>query len=322
MADTNSEFKHQPVMLDEIVEVFATVPAGTLVDGTVGGGGHAFALLERHDHLRVVGIDRDRAAVEAARARLAPFGDRAEVVQQRFDRLAEVVATLQLGPLSGVLLDLGVSSPQLDWADRGFSHRRDAPLDMRMDRRQPLTAAHVVNDYAEGDLIRVLRRNADESHAPRIVRAIAASRPIHTTAELAEVVRDAIPAPARRRGGHPAARTFQAIRIEVNGELEMLPRAVDAAIAATGPRGRIAVLSYHSGEDRIVKDRFRQAERGGCTCPPKLPCGCGAVASAKLVFRGSHTPSGAELAANPRCASARLRVVEKLTLEPTAGRTP
>jgi 16S rRNA (cytosine1402-N4)-methyltransferase len=214
--------------------------------------------------------------------------------------------------VSGVLLDLGVSSPQLDRPERGFSFRGDAPLDMRMDQDQALTAADVVNGYDERDLARVLRRHGDEVHAGRIARAIVAARPLHTTAQLAEVVRGAIPAPARRRGGHPARRTFQALRIEVNGELDVLPPALDAALEVTAAGGRIVVLSYHSGEDRLVKAAFRAAETGGCTCPPGLPCACGAEPRARLLRRGARKPSPAEVAANPRAESARLRAVEVL----------
>ena len=306
-------FAHGPVMVDEIVELFAPVPAGTILDGTVGGGGHAAALLGRLDHISVLGLDRDRDAVAAAGERLAPFAARALVRQARFDALGDVAAQLGHLPLSGVLLDLGVSSPQLDWADRGFSHRNPAPLDMRMDQTQTLSAAIVVNSYAEARLAALLRDNADERFAHRIARAIVARRPIQSTDELAELVRDAIPAATRRQvKSHPAARTFQAIRIEVNDELRVLEQTLPRAIDALAPGGRVVVLAYHSGEDRIVKAAFRQAETGGCTCPARLGCVCGAIRLVKPLFRGSHTPSAAELAANPRSASARLRAVERL----------
>ena len=220
--------------------------------------------------------------------------------------------------VTGVLFDLGVSSPQLDRADRGFSYRQDAPLDMRMDRSTGPTAADVVNTYDERELAGVLRQFGDERFAGRIARAVVAARPVTTTVELAEIVRSAIPAAARRTGGHPAKRTFQAIRIEVNRELDILPAAIDDAISVLAPGGRIAVLSYHSGEDRIVKDRLRQAETGGCTCPPGLPCVCGAVATVRLLKRGGWTPSAAEIAENPRSESARLRAAQRLAV-PESG---
>ncbi|HUF33376.1 MAG TPA: 16S rRNA (cytosine(1402)-N(4))-methyltransferase RsmH [Acidimicrobiales bacterium] len=312
MTTTNPSFEHRPVMVTEIVELLGPAPAGVVLDATVGGGGHAAAVLEAHPHLSVVGLDQDADAVEAARARLAPFGDRVSVHHTRFDRLTDTVRALDLPSLSGALFDLGVSSPQLDRADRGFAHRHDAPLDMRMDRSATRTAADVVNGYDEAELVRVLRQHGDERFATRIARAIVAARPVETTRELAALVRDAIPAPARRTGGHPAARSFQAIRIEVNDELAVLPVALDAAIDLLAPGGRVAVLSYHSGEDRIAKARLRLAETGGCACPPQLPCGCGAVPLLRLLGRGGRTPSPEESAANPRAASARLRAAEKL----------
>jgi 16S rRNA (cytosine1402-N4)-methyltransferase len=217
--------------------------------------------------------------------------------------------------LSGVLFDLGVSSPQLDRAERGFSFRNDGPLDMRMDTTAPWSAADVVNGYAEDELARVIRQYGDERFSGRIARAIVAARPIESTADLAAIVTTAIPAATRRRGGHPATRTFQAIRIEVNRELEVLPTALDAAIEATRPGGRIAVLSYHSGEDRIAKDRLRTAT-GACDCPPGLPCVCDAVQTVRLV-RAPKRPTEAERAANPRAASARLRAAERI--EPRVG---
>jgi 16S rRNA (cytosine1402-N4)-methyltransferase len=308
------DFAHRPVMADEIVDLFAPVPAGWLVDATLGGAGHATALLSAHPQLKVLGIDQDPDALAVAGARLAPFGDRARTARARFDSLATVVEReLPTGePLVGALFDLGVSSPQLDRAERGFSYRHDAPLDMRMDPTAPLSADDVVNRYDEADLARVLHDYGDERFARRIAKAVVAARPVRTTGELAELVRDAIPAPARRRGGHPAKRTFQAIRIEVNDELGVLPVALEAAIDALAPGGRIAVLSYHSGEDRIVKAVLREAETGGCTCPPGLPCACGATPAVRLLRRGGRTPSAAELEANPRAESARLRSAEKL----------
>ena len=308
-----NDFHHRPVMAERIVEVFTPVPPGVFVDATVGGGGHARLVLEARPDLSFVGIDRDPEALEAAARTLAPFGDRVQLRHARFDALEVVMADLHVPKASGVLFDLGVSSPQLDRGRRGFSYRYDGPLDMRMDPGDRWSASDVVNGYPEVELVRVLQDYGEERFAIRIAAAIVANRPIETTAQLASIVRDAIPAPARRRGGHPAKRTFQAIRIEVNRELEILPAAIDAAIDATAPGGRVAVLSYHSGEDRIVKERFRHAVTGGCTCPPGLPCVCDAVQTVRLVRPGAWKPTAAEVAANPRAESARLRVVEKLT---------
>lgn len=309
---TEARFEHLPVLVDLVVDLFAAVPPGVVVDATVGGGGHAKALLEAHPHLSVLGLDRDETAVAAARRTLEPFGARAVVQHARFDSIDAAVREQGHAAISGALLDLGVSSPQLDRPDRGFSYRHDAPLDMRMDRREPGSAADVVNTYAERELARILRRYADERFADRIARAIVAARPLMTTGQLADVIRSAIPAPARRRGGDPARRAFQAIRIEVNRELDVLPVALDRAIGLLAPRGRCVVLSYHSGEDRIVKERFRTAATGGCVCPPGLPCSCGAVPTVRLVRRGAWKASAEEIAANRRAESVRARAVEKL----------
>jgi 16S rRNA (cytosine1402-N4)-methyltransferase len=309
---TQQPFEHEPVMVDEIVDLFGPVPAGTVVDATIGGGGHAAALLTAHSHLHVAGLDRDPDAVEAAATRLAPFGERASVHHARFDRVAETLQGLGLASLSGALFDLGVSSYQLDRGDRGFSHRFDAPLDMRMDPTTGRTAADVVNTYTQEQLVTMLHELGDERHATRIARAIIANRPITTTAGLVEIIRDAVPAPARRTGGHPATRSFQAIRIEVNDELDILQPALESAIELLAPGGRCAVLAYHSGEDRIVKSTFRYASTGGCECPPGLPCACGAVPTVRLLKRGAWKPSKDEVARNRRSESARLRAVEKL----------
>jgi 16S rRNA (cytosine1402-N4)-methyltransferase len=305
-------FAHLPVMAAEITATFAPVPPGTVVDATVGGGGHARALLDAHRHLDVLGLDRDPVALAASAALAADFPGRVRLRQARFDQLPTAMAELGATELSGALFDLGVSSPQLDDPARGFSYRAAGPLDMRMGPDAARTAADVVNGYEAAELASVLRRHGDERYATRIAAAVVAARPLHTTAELAEVVRDAIPAPARRRGPHPATRTFQAIRIEVNGELEVLAPALDAAVDALAPGGRIAVLSYHSGEDRIVKQRLRAAATGGCTCPPRLPCVCGAEPTVRLVWRGARKATPAEVEANPRASSARLRVAERL----------
>jgi 16S rRNA (cytosine1402-N4)-methyltransferase len=307
-------FLHQPVMADEVVELLRVVPPGVVADATVGGGGHARRLLETRLDLRILGLDRDPTALAAAAEKLAPFSDRITLVHARFDRLGQIMSELAIDDLSGALFDLGVSSPQLDDPDRGFSYRHDAPLDMRMDPSDPWSASDVVNGYDEAELTHVLSAYGDERYARRIARAILDGRPIETTAELAAIVAAAIPAPARRRGGHPARRTFQAIRIEVNRELEILPGALDDAIARVKPGGRVVALSYHSGEDRIVKDRFRQAATGGCTCPPGLPCVCEAVKTVRLLRSGALKPTASEVAGNRRAESARLRAVEKLAV--------
>jgi 16S rRNA (cytosine1402-N4)-methyltransferase len=305
-------FSHRPVLVDLVVELFGPVPSGVVVDATVGGGGHAEALLDAHPHLSLVGLDQDPDAVAAASARLARFGDRAAVHRARFDSLADVLAERGVEGASGALFDLGVSSPQLDRPERGFSYRAEGPLDMRMDPTRVPSAADLVNGADEAELARLLRAYGDERYARRIARAIVAQRPIATTDRLAEIVRDAVPAPARRRGGHPARRTFQAIRIAVNDELAILPATLDDAIDALVPGGRCVAIAYHSGEDRIVKDRFRHAEAGGWTGPSHLPVPPDVHPTVRLLRRGAWRPSEAEVAANPRAEAARLRAVEKL----------
>ncbi len=307
-----SEPLHLPVMVDEVVDVFRPVPPGVIVDTTVGAGGHARALLEALPGSTVLGIDRDSDALAEAAATLAPFGDRVTLAHARFDTLVRTARAHGHERVAGVLFDLGVSSMQLDRPDRGFSYRSDAPLDMRMDRSQPTSAADVVNGYDARRLAEVIGSYGGERFAGRIARAIVAARPIDTTDHLAAVVRDAIPAPARRRGGDPARRTFQALRIEVNTELAAIAPALDQALDLLVAGGRVAVLAYHSGEDRIVKERLAFAATGGCTCPPQLPCVCGAVPTVRLVWRGTHKPSAAEVEANRRAESARLRAAQKL----------
>ena len=310
-------FSHDPVMVAEVVDAFAPVPAGLLVDGTVGGGGHAGALLEAVRDSVVLGLDRDAEAVAAAGERLSGYGARAMIRQGGFEQLDEVVASPEVAalglPVVGVLFDLGVSSWQLDEPGRGFTYRADAPLDMRMDRSQPKSARDVVNGYEEAELARVIARYGEERFARQIARAIVARRPVETTAELAEVTRAAIPAPARRTGPHPARRTFQAIRIEVNAELEHLERGLDAGFSVLSPGGRLAVLSYHSLEDRIVKERFTT-----WSSRPPVPRGLpvtgipGEPPPARLVTRGAARPQAHEIAANPRAESARFRVLERV----------
>jgi 16S rRNA (cytosine1402-N4)-methyltransferase len=311
-------FAHQPVLLDLVVELFAPVPPGIVVDATVGGGGHAAALLDAHPHLSVLGLDRDPTAVAAARERLARFGDRAVVVRARFDALATTLHDLGHESASGALFDLGVSSPQLDRSERGFSYRDDGPLDMRMDPDQPTSAATLIDTAEADELARILRDYGDERFALRVARAIVAARPISGTAQLAEVVRNAIPAATRRTGGHPARRTFQALRIAVNDELAVLPQSVDDAIDVLTPGGRCVALAYHSGEDRIVKARFRHAETGGWTGPAHLPPPPHIHPTVTLLRRGAWKASPAEVAANPRSEAVRARAVEKLPLPKVA----
>lgn len=313
MSQTANSFSHRPVMLDEIVELFASVPAGVIIDATLGGAGHTAALLEAHPHVKVLGLDQDDVAIEAASSRLSEYGDRVAVRRVRFDEMAAAARdAFPDEPVVGVLFDLGVSSPQLDVAERGFSYRQDGPLDMRMDRRQTLTAAVVVNEYDLDELTDVLRNGGEEKFARRIAQAIVAARPLETTNELAEVVRTATPAHARRRPGDPAKRSFQALRLEVNGELEVLSSALDEALQLLCTGGRCVTLAYHSGEDRMIKQRFVDASTGGCVCPVGLPCVCGARPTVRLLNRGARKPSPAEALANPRAESARLRAVEAI----------
>jgi 16S rRNA (cytosine1402-N4)-methyltransferase len=305
-------FAHLPVMVDNVVDLLLPVPPGVLLDATLGGAGHSRAILDAAPQLSLLGIDQDPEAVAASRRVLAPYGRRARVEQARFDDLGVVLDRAAVDRLSAVLFDLGVSSPQLDRPNRGFSYRSPGPLDMRMDPGQPLSASDVVNSWPEADLILLFRANGETRFARRIARAIIQARPLNGTDQLAQVVRSAIPAAARRTGGHPARRVFQAIRIAVNEELDVLPAAIDAAIDRLVPGGRCVVLSYHSGEDRIVKDRFRLAASGGCVCPPGLPCVCGAEPAVRLLTRGALRPTPQEIAANRRAESARLRAVERL----------
>ncbi|HKA85892.1 MAG TPA: 16S rRNA (cytosine(1402)-N(4))-methyltransferase RsmH, partial [Acidimicrobiales bacterium] len=289
-----------------------------VVDATVGGGGHAEALLDAHPHLSVVGLDQDPEAIDAATERLRRFGRRATVRHSRFDELRAVLGELGHGSACGALFDLGVSSPQFDRPERGFSYRAPGPLDMRMDPGRPVSAADLVNGAPESELVRLLHAYSDERFARRIAAAIVAARPITSTEQLADVVRDAVPAPARRRGGHPARRTFQAIRIAVNDELAILPASLDDAIDLLVPGGRCVALAYHSGEDRIVKERFRRAATGGWTGPSHLPTPPDVRPTVRLLRRGAWRPPADEVEANPRAEAARLRAVEKLGLQEVA----
>lgn len=306
-----STFRHEPVMCAEIVEAFSTVPAGVVVDATFGAGGHSTAILDAYPGLSVLGIDRDETACRNAATLVDRFGARLAVRHARFDDLRRILDEEGIARISGALFDLGVSSPQFDRPERGFSYRNDGPLDMRMDATQELDASAVVNDYPEDRLAALLRDNSDERFARRIAAAIVAARPIHGTLRLAEVVAAAIPAPARRSGGHPAKRSFQAIRMEVNGEMSVLPTALADAFDATAPGGRVAVLSYHSGEHRIVADfcaRIESRDAGEPT-PTQHPS---SVRRYGRRVRAPRRASAEELRRNPRSSSARLRVVERV----------
>lgn len=308
---------HVPVLADEVLAVLGPVAPGTYVDLTLGLGGHAALLLEANPGLRLVGIDRDREALAAAGDALRRFGSRVSLHHARSDEVGDVLAREGASHATAVLADLGVSSPQVDRARRGFSYRddRDGPLDMRMDQSRGRTAAELLADIDEDSLARALRDLGDEPHARRIAQRVLDAQP-RTTRALAEVVRTSVPA-ARRRSGDPAKRTFQALRILVNDEVGVLDRTLDAALDVLAPGGRLAVISFHSVEDRMVKQRFRAAADGACTCPPGLPCVCGATPTVRLLRRKAWVASPAELAANPRASSARLRAVEALDPAPT-----
>jgi 16S rRNA (cytosine1402-N4)-methyltransferase len=306
--------EHRPVLAGAVVDLLlpALEAGGVFVDATLGRAGHALRVLDAAPEARLVGIDRDPDALEACRANLAGYSGRVTLVRDDFQDLASVLERLGVEAVRGVLLDLGVSSPQLDAAHRGFSYRSDGPLDMRMDPGQRVSAHDVVNRYEQRELARVISRYGEERFATRIARAIVHARPVDSTARLAEVVRDAIPAATRRTGGHPAKRTFQALRIEVNGEITRLEGVLPQTVDVLDAGGRVVVISYHSLEDRIVK-RFLNEQARGCTCPPGFPvCTCGAEATMKVLSRRPLTPTEDEMEANPRARSAKLRAAERL----------
>lgn len=305
-------FEHRPVMLAEVLDVFSVIDDGVIVDATVGGGGHAGALLAAHADVQLVGLDQDPDALAATTEALAEYADRVELRHARFDALNQELDALGVEAIAGVLFDLGVSSHQLDVADRGFSFRHDGPLDMRMDPTRGRTAAELIDTASEREIADILERHGDERHARRIAAAIVANRPFESTRELAEVVSDAMPASSRRSPGHPARRTFQALRIAVNEELDVLGPALDQAIERLRPGGRGAVLSYHSGEDRIVKRRLRAAAGLDRHAPAGLPAPDDHAPAIALLRRGGLTPTTIEREDNPRAASARLRAFERL----------
>ena len=308
-------YSHRPVLLDECIEGLRIRPGGLYLDGTLGRAGHSREIARRLDTGRLVCIDRDQAALDAAQDRLAGCLDKVELIHGNFGDLAELLDGRGLGPFDGMLFDLGVSSPQLDDPERGFSYMHDAPLDMRMDRSEALTAAIVVNEWPQEELKRILWQYGEERYAPQIAGAIArrrADKPIGTTLELVEVIRGAMPAQALREKQHPAKRSFQAIRIAVNDELAAVDRMLQAAVPRLSPGGRLAVISFHSLEDRIVKNELAAFARG-CTCPPDFPvCVCGKTPQVRLVNRKPILSGEAELNENPRARSAKLRLAEKL----------
>ena len=305
------EYTHKPVLLDECIEALHIRPEGTYVDGTLGRAGHSRELARRLTSGRLICIDRDSAAIEAAQERLAPWMDRVTLIHGNFAGLETVLADVD--GVDGMLFDLGVSSPQLDDPERGFSYMHDAPLDMRMDRTSPLTAREAVNFWTFEELRRILFEFGEERYAPRIARAIVKARedkPIETTLELVDLIKSAMPPAALREKQHPAKRSFQAIRIAVNGELDALPPMLRAAADKLRPGGRLAVITFHSLEDRIVKRTLRELAQG-CTCPPEFPvCVCGKKPRVRL--GKPFTPTAAEVEENPRARSARLRTAEKL----------
>ena len=310
------EFQHKSVLLQECIDALNIRPDGIYLDGTLGGAGHSSQIARRlTEGGRLIGVDRDRTALAAAKERLAPYADRVTLVHSNFAEIDAILESLGIPAVDGMLFDLGVSSPQLDDASRGFSYMADAPLDMRMDKDDALTAGEVVNTWPQGELRRILYDYGEERYAPQIAAAICRARekaPVETTLELVDIIRSAMPAQALREKQHPAKRSFQAIRIAVNDELGAVSRMMQAAVGRLNPGGRLAVITFHSLEDRIVKSEMQQAARG-CTCPPEFPvCVCGKKPLVKLVTRKPIVSGPAELEENPRARSAKLRVAEKL----------
>ena len=307
------EYTHKPVLLDACIQALNIRPDGIYVDGTLGRAGHSREIAGRLTTGRLICIDRDQAAIDAAQDRLAPWLDRVTLIHSNFSELKEVLSRCGVSGADGMLFDLGVSSPQLDDASRGFSYMQDAPLDMRMDTSAPLSAADIVNTWSQEELRRILFEYGEERYAP-IARAIVRARetaPVKTTLELVEIIKSAMPPAALREKQHPAKRSFQAIRIAVNGELDALPPMLHGAIDHLNPGGRLAVITFHSLEDRIVKRTFQEAARG-CTCPPEFPvCVCGKKPKIKLVTRKPIVSGSEELEGNSRARSAKLRVAEK-----------
>ena len=309
------EFQHKSVLLEETIEGLHIRPDGTYVDGTLGGGGHAYEIAKRlGDKGSIIGIDQDAAAIEAAGIRLKDFGEKVTIVRSNYCEMKSVLQGLGIDKVDGIVLDLGVSSYQLDTAERGFSYREDAPLDMRMDTRQERTARDIVNDYSEMELYRVIRDYGEDKFAKNIAKHIVAARskaPIETTGQLSGIIRQSIPMKYQKMSGHPAKRTFQAIRIELNRELDVLKDSLDDMIDLLNPGGRLCIITFHSLEDRIVKSAFRKNEHP-CTCPPDFPvCVCGKVSKGKVITKKPILPTKEEQEYNSRSKSAKLRIFER-----------
>ncbi len=309
------EFKHKSVLLYETVDQLNIKPDGIYVDGTLGGGGHSYEIASRlSDKGRLIGIDQDEDAIKAASERLKPFMDRVTIVRNNYCNMDKVLDELSIDKVDGIMLDLGVSSYQLDTAERGFTYNVDAKLDMRMDQRQEVTARDIVNDYSEYDLYRIIRDYGEDRFAKNIAKHIVAARqkkPIETTFELNEIIKAAIPMKIRATGGHPSKRTYQAIRIELNRELEVLENSIDMMIDRLNKEGRLCIITFHSLEDRIVKVRYKNNENP-CTCPPSFPtCVCGKKSKGKVITRKPIIPSEEELEENSRSKSSKLRVFER-----------
>lgn len=310
------EFNHKSVLLQETIENLKIRPNGIYVDGTLGGGGHSFQILKQlGDDGRLIGIDQDEDALKAAGMRLSIFGEKVTMVRSNYCHMKQVLQEMGITKVSGIVLDLGVSSYQLDEPERGFTYREDVPLDMRMDRRQPKTARDIVNEYSEMDLYRIIRDYGEDKFAKNIAKHIVAARaqkPIETTGELIEIIKAAIPAKIRMNGGHPAKKTFQAIRIELNAELDVLKNSLDEMIDLLEDGGRICIITFHSLEDRIVKQIFKRNE-DPCTCPSHFPvCVCGKQSKGKVITRKPIVPSEEELEENSRAKSSKLRVFERI----------
>ena len=308
-------FEHKSVLLEETIESLNIKPDGIYVDGTLGGGGHAFHVCERlGENGRLIGIDQDEAAIEAAGKRLSPFKDKVTIVRSNYENIRSVLEGLGIEKVDGICLDLGVSSYQLDTPERGFTYREDVPLDMRMDQRQEKMAADIVNTYSESELYRMIRDYGEDKFAKNIAKHIVRAReakPIETTGELTEIIKAAIPMKMRVTGGHPAKQTFQAIRIELNRELEVLNQSIDTMIELLKPGGRLCIITFHSLEDRIVKTKFRNNENP-CICPPDFPvCVCGRTSRGRVVTRKPIVPTEEEIEENSRAKSSKLRVFER-----------
>lgn len=310
------EFKHKSVLLEETIAQLNIKPDGIYVDGTLGGAGHAFHVCERlSEKGRFIGIDQDEAAIETGKERLKPFGDKVTIVRSNYVNMPNVLRELGIEHVDGILLDLGVSSYQLDNAERGFTYREeDAPLDMRMDQRQAMTAKDIVNEYSEQELYRIIRDYGEDKFAKNIAKHIVRQRqiaPIETAGQLNDIIRAAIPAKVRAVGGHPAKRTYQAIRIELNKELEVLKQSLDQMIDLLNDEGRLCIITFHSLEDRIVKSSFKKNENP-CTCPTSFPvCMCGNVSKGRVVTRKPIIPTEEEIEENKRAKSSKLRVFER-----------